>query len=744
MAAQGSAPIELESGWSSIRDRGIEPLEHLLDSDFDQSRGNPFTRAQYAEIYTICYNMCTQRAPLNFSQELYQRHGETLTTYLRETVLPALTTKHDTFLLKELVKRWQNHEVMNKWLFKFFMYLDRYYVLHHGLPKLKESGLDKFRTVVFDVVKRDVVAALLAVVNKDREGEMVDGFLVKNVVGVFVAMGEGTLDTYRHDLEKPLLASTREFYGRRAAAWLSSDSTPVYLIKAEEALAAEADRVQRFLDPESEGPLLREVETELLKRHEAELLEQEDGGCRALLRDDKQADLARMYSLFARVEQGLVSVARMVKEHIQEMGLAIVSEREAAAARATKESASDPTFVKALLELHDKMRALVRDQFNNNTLFQTALKDAFEFFINKEVRSKFSNAEMIAHFCDRILKPGGDKMGEAQIEELLERIVQLFAFISDKDLFAEIYRNQLAKRLLNGRSVSSDAERSMVSKLKLRCGAQFTGRIEGMMNDLAMGADEQRAFAEHMGKLGAAGALPPINFAVTVLTTGFWPQYKVLDVELPSDMKTCLETFESYYKVKTSHRKLSWVHSLGTAAVKARYKSPYTLQVTTLQAVALLFFNDRDGEVPFEDIRSSLNVDEEVCKRLLHSLSCGKWQTLRKHPKGRTISTTDTFSFNEGFSCSFKRVRIPMPSLDETHNPKRVQEDRSNAIEAAAVRIMKTRRNMSHQELVTEVLKQLHLFKPNPKVIKRRIEHLIEREYLERDPEKPNVYRYLA
>ena len=38
----------------------------------------------------------------------------------------------------------------------------------------------------------------------------------------------------------------------------------------------------------------------------------------------------------------------------------------------------------------------------------------------------------------------------------------------------------------------------------------------------------------------------------------------------------------------------------------------------------------------------------------------------------------------------------------------------------------------------------LAFFRPNPKVIKRRIEALIDREYLERDPEVANAYRYLA
>ena len=55
-----------------------------------------------------------------------------------------------------------------------------------------------------------------------------------------------------------------------------------------------------------------------------------------------------------------------------------------------------------------------------------------------------------------------------------------------------------------------------------------------------------------------------------------------------------------------------------------------------------------------------------------------------------------------------------------------------------------TFRVSSDQEVEVVVLGQLAFFRPNPKVIKRRIEALIDREYLERDPEVANAYRYLA
>ena len=56
------------------------------------------------------------------------------------------------------------------------------------------------------------------------------------------------------------------------------------------------------------------------------------------------------------------------------------------------------------------------------------------------------------------------------------------------------------------------------------------------------------------------------------------------------------------------------------------------------------------------------------------------------------------------------------------------------------------RKELSHQTLVTETIQQLlSRFKPDPLMIKQRIEGLIERDYLERVEDKePAAYRYLA
>lgn len=74
-------------------------------------------------IYTMCYNMCTQRTPYNWSEELYLRHGLTFDEYLQTHVVPVLKEKRDSNLLIELNARWENHKIMNRWMKLFFVYL---------------------------------------------------------------------------------------------------------------------------------------------------------------------------------------------------------------------------------------------------------------------------------------------------------------------------------------------------------------------------------------------------------------------------------------------------------------------------------------------------------------------------------------------------------------------------------------------------------------------------------------------
>lgn len=118
-----------------------------------------------------------------------------------------------------------------RWLNRFFQYLNRYFVQHHNLPTLVEAGLSEFCTVLFTPIKVDLANAMLDLINKERDGDMVDRGTLRKCVEVFEAMGDGNLDVYRDDFQSLLLGSTKEYYARKAQAWIESDPTPVYAVK---------------------------------------------------------------------------------------------------------------------------------------------------------------------------------------------------------------------------------------------------------------------------------------------------------------------------------------------------------------------------------------------------------------------------------------------------------------------------------------------------------------------------------
>ncbi|KAM0998397.1 hypothetical protein ACFX13_008265 [Malus domestica] len=737
--------IELDQGWDYMQ-KGITKLKRILEGLPEPQ----FSSEEYMMLYTTIYNMCTQKPPNDYSQQLYDKYREAFEEYITSTVLPALREKHDEFMLRELVKRWANHKLMVRWLSRFFHYLDRYFIARRSLPALNEVGLTCFRDLVYREVNANARIAVIDLINKEREGEQIDRALLKNVVDIFVEIGMGQMESYEQDFEADLLVDSGEYYSRKAANWILTDTCPEYMSKAsfhaEECLKREKERVNNYLHSSSEQKLVEKVQHELLIVYSTQLLEKEGSGCRAMLRLDKVDDLSRIFRLYNKIPKGLDPVSLVFKQHITAEGTALVQQAEDAASSQARGGAGtqEQVLIKNIIELHDKYMKYVDDSFQNHTLFHKALKEAFEVFCNKSV-SGSSSAELLAGFCDNILKKGGsDRLSDEAIEETLEKVVKLLAYISDKDLYAEFYRKKLARRLLFDRSANEDHERSILTKLKQQCGGQFTSKMEGMVTDLTIARDHQKGFEEYLHDNPAVN--PGMDLTVTVLTTGYWPSYKSFDLNLPEEMVKCVEVFKGFYETKTKHRKLTWIYSLGTCNVTGKFDTrPIELIVSTYQAALLLLFNSAD-KLSYSEILTQLNLTHDDLVRLLHSLSCAKYKILIKEPNSKTISTNDSFEFNYKFTDKMRRIKIPLPPVDERKKViEDVDKDRRYAIDAAIVRIMKSRKVLGHQQLVMECVEQLgKMFKPDIKAIKKRIEDLITRDYLERDKENPNMFKYLA
>ncbi|KAK4265730.1 hypothetical protein QN277_026747 [Acacia crassicarpa] len=737
--AEGGVVIDQDERWDLLQE-GIMELKNILEGLPEQQ----FSTEHYLMLYSIIFNMCTQRDPQDYPQQLYDKYRESFEEYIASTVLPALREKHDEFMLRELVKRWANHKIMVRWMSHSFQYLERYFIRRMSLPSLNVVGLTCFLELVYKKINGKVRDAVISLIDQDREGKHIDRALLKNVLDIFVEIG---MDCYENDFESAMLKDTSSYYSRKASNWILEDSLPDYMLKAEECLKREEEKVAQYLHSSSVPKLLEKVQHELLSVYANQLLEKEHSGCHALLRDDKVEDLSRMFRLFSKIPRGLHLVSSIFKQHVTTEGMALLklAEDEVSNKKAEKRDIVgilEQVFVWKVIDLQDKYLAYVNEHFQNHSLFHKALKEAFEVFYDKGVAGG-SIAELLASICDNILKKGKSGiLSEEAIEETLEKVVKLFVYISDKDLFAEFYRKKLARRLLFDKSANDDHERFILTKLRKQCGGQFTSKMERMVADLTLAKENEASFEKYLSS--NPNADPGIDLTVTVLTAGSWPSDKSFDLNLPAEMIRCVEVFKDFYQTKTKHRKLTWIHSLGTCNVSGKFE-PKTMEliVTTYQASVLLLFNSTD-RLSYSEIMTQLNLSDDDVTRLLCSLSCAMYKILNKEPNTKSISSTDYFEFNSKFTDKMMRIKIPLPPVDEKKKViEDVDKDRRYAIDASIVRIMKSRKKLGYEMLVMECVKQL-VFKPDVKTIKKQIEALISRDFLERDKDDFHSLKYLA
>jgi cullin 3 len=389
--------------------------------------------------------------------------------------------------------------------------------------------------------------------------------------------------------------------------------------------------------------------------------------------------------------------------HCAQIGEELVSDQE---------KAKDPVeFVKKLLEMRDKYDVIVSEAFRGEKKAQKKLKDAFEEFINADTRC----ASYLVLYIDELLRSALKGMNEEEADAQLEKVIVIFRYLQDKDVFESFYKRYLAKRLLAGKSMSEDSERSMIAKLKTECGYHFTSKLEGMFTDMSMSKETMEQFTESLlaqdeggGNGGGGGgndedvvllkveggpqsaggggssslasgegqtssssssssSLPPVELDVKVLTAAHWPASVTAQCTLPPELTPCYDSFQAFYLRKHTGRKLAWQTSLGNADLKARFgKNRHELNVSTYQMCILMRFNGPGNETQTLEVLSELGIPRDELKRHLVSLCTPKHRILKKVSKGKGIEDGDSFTFNAEYTSKLKRVKIPLVSAKET------------------------------------------------------------------------------
>ncbi|KIR98783.1 Cullin 3, partial [Cryptococcus deuterogattii 2001/935-1] len=699
-------------------------------------------------------------------------------------------TEGDRFL-KAVKGVWEDHTGSMRKLKDVLKYM----AMHAptaGVPPVYDLGLSLFLIHIIrrPTIHTHLISTLLSQVQLEREGFTITRSTVRECIDILLRLKvperDGGASVYQQDFEPEFLRRSGEWYEYEAGEELVKSDASLYLSNVSRRLAEEHDRTIHYLSPSTLPHLQSLLIASLLTPHLTTILNMPGSGLVQMVDKDRYADLKRLYELFGKVpaDQGMEALKKAIRLDIDARGKSINSttttiqqQQQPSQETETKPKPTTPPltlalqWVHSILLLFDKYTLILSSSFASSLALQSTINSSFQNVINAHPRAP----EFLSLYIDETLKKGkgakgigGGGVTEEEIEEAKEKTIRIFRFLTDKDKFERYYKNHLARRLLSGKSVGGDAEQEMVGRLKKEVGFQFTHRLEGMFTDMRLSDEAANIFGND------PRYSIPFTLHVSVLTSSNWPPSTLLSLPLtfPPPLLPALELYQTFYDSRHSGRRLTWQGLLGSADLKVRTrKGQWEVNLSTLCMVVLLAFSDLPpGDIlSYNELKTQTSLPDAELARTLQSLACGKHRLLVKHPKGRDIGKEDTFEFNDSFSSPLARIKILQiaPSSASTstsgsasassmlaggvenaqereETERQIDEERKHQTEACIVRIMKDRKTMRHNDLVSEVAHQLaKRFVAAVPMIKKRIEGLIDREYLERT-EDMGSYRYLA
>jgi len=147
---------------------------------------------------------------------------------------------------------------------------------------------------------------------------------------------------------------------------------------------------------------------------------------------------------------------------------------------------------------------------------------------------------------------------------------------------------------------------------------------------------------------------------------------------------------------------------------------------------------------------------EEILRFAIQPLVYFKYKVIAKEkdadPKKESIKKGDVFLLREKIPAKKlpRKIQFPPGSAKQTQKEANqdhelVMKQREFEVEAAMVRVMKARNRLDWNQLQVEVINILkERFSPDAKMLKKRLESLIDRKFFERDENDPKILIYIS
>ena len=760
------------------------------------------SKLRFEELYRNAYTLVLHK----YGQVLYLGVQEAITTQM-DAVCERVKAASDERLLAVLCEEYWEHEVVMTLIKDVLMYMDKEFCRRYKLVSVYELGLLLFRDkVVREVsVHARVKALMLDAVRREREGELIDRLRMKEATTLLVHVNVNSLEVYQLDFEGPFLSQTASYYQQEAQRYFAENNCSEYLSKVEGRMLEEEQRCDAYLDHSTKVKVQHCIQQQLIGNYAKALVEEEKSGCVPMMNNGQDEDLRRMYHLFSLLSgQGKVNPVDYIRDSmallIKQTGTGIVNDKEA--------GRHPHLFMQQCLAVRHRFTHYVEFSFSNDRQFVRALKESLESFLNSDGRSAHYLSLYVDDLIRTKMKLTSEADIDARLNDVIDlfrylqdkdvfeehykaMLAQRLLAGGSGAVAGEVERSLIGKlKAESGHQFTSRLEGMFkdmeLSKQLMASYHQHTTTAHqhsavsspSRRGGGVVGTSSPSSSPSFSSSSSSSSPSPSTELTVQVLTTGFWPLPPPIPILLPPLCQSLLSHFSAFYTSVHSGRRLTWHPSQSTAELRCTFDSGRKeLLVHGYGMVILLLYNTAESYT-FQQLQQLTRIPRFDLARHLLSLAHPSVRLLKKTPNTRLMEDDHSFAYNTAYTSKLYRNKPPLLSKQMIQGalggvnaaspalggqggemgeggdlrqgegdalPPSVVEARKNRVEASVVRIMKARKRMDHTQLMAEVQKQLSgRFAVEAAFCKKRIEALIEREYIARDKDNRRIYHYLA
>jgi cullin 4 len=590
------------------------------------------------ELYRGVENICKQGR----AAELYTRLKSRMELWV-DSVTSGLFTRISTDTssveaLKLVLAQWNIWKSQWTRIRAIFYYMNQTHLLSSTLPSLQELSIELFLSYVLQdgLLKEKTLDGVCESISFDRTGESFDVDICRSAIAMFNELG-----IYTRLFEPLVLERSQSFASEWANKTSGAETLPNYVQRSLDLIDSEMNRCGAVgLATTTKRALLVVLEEHLIKQQKERLIDIDDVA--GLFNANAIQGLEKLYSLLGRCKLS-DTLKPALETWIRTTGTGIVLTGKNSSPEAKK--LHEDQMVVKLLTLKKQVDNIWIVSFHRNSELMHALRLAFELFINKTEKGEPTHGtdnskagEMIAKYVNMLLRGGSkvipaaltksmaittapdeddneDHDEESEVNDQLDQVLDLFRFLHGKAVFEAFYKNDLAKRLLTGRSASADAELSMLARLKNECGPGFTQNLEKMFKDIELSREEMAGFKARQAEVGRTQGL---DLFVNVLSSSAWPTYPDIAVNIPAIVKQAIEKFENSYQAHHSGRRLTWKHKLANCLLRANFpRGNKELVASGFQGIVLLLFSNirQDEKISYQQIKAETGLRKYNLRR---------------------------------------------------------------------------------------------------------------------------------